>query len=226
HVHEVDEGGHHAAYDHEQHRELLVDPFEQPVKREHEEDQDHGAEQIAQHAEPEEPLVRGDVAGRGGRVAVHEEFVGDVDEAQRAAQYKEQVPESNHSSWIAGPAHVPSVAERVGSEVSGSTRPASGKFRETGPGHPSPAARTISSNPAPRATAPMARATRSPAGARRSTVMAAATTVITRRSMIPRTKRIAIRPTQHWLQWRPRLRPCCQAVRSRSRAGASRQQAR
>src|SRR2546426_8017175 len=28
HVHEVDEGGHHSAHDHEQHRELLVDPFE------------------------------------------------------------------------------------------------------------------------------------------------------------------------------------------------------
>src|SRR5437660_7771026 len=119
HVHEVDEGGHHAAHDHEQDRELLVDAFEQPVKREYEEDQDHGAEQIAQHAESEEPLVRGDVAGRGGRVAVHEEFVGDVDEAQRAAQYAEQVPEANRPSWIAGRAHVPSVAERVRSQVSG-----------------------------------------------------------------------------------------------------------
>src|SRR6266480_7306817 len=118
-VHEVDEGGHHAAHDHEQHRELLVDAFEQPVKRKHEEDQHHGAEQIAQHAEPEEPLVRGDVAGRRGGVVVHEEFVMDVDEAQRAAQYEEQVPESNHSSWIAGPAHVPSVAERVRLQVSG-----------------------------------------------------------------------------------------------------------
>src|SRR5213596_2798012 len=220
HIHEVDEGRHHAAHDHKQHCELLVHPFEQPVKREYEEDQDHGTEQIAQHAESEEPLVRGDVAGRRGCVAVHEEFVGDVDEAQRAAQYEEQVPESNHSSWIAGRAHVPSVAERVRSQVSG--RYATSGWEVSS--HPSPAARTISNNPAPRATAPVARATRSPAGARRSTVMAAATTAIARTFMTPMTRRMAIRPTQHWLQWRPRLRPCCQAVRSRLPAGASRQQ--
>src|SRR2546427_12758349 len=72
HVHEVDEGRHHAAHDHEQHRELLVTPFEQSVKREYEEDQDHGTAQIAQHAESEEPLVRGDVASRRGCVALHE----------------------------------------------------------------------------------------------------------------------------------------------------------
>src|SRR5213595_819162 len=50
--------------------------------------------------------------------------------------------------------------------------------------HPSPAARAIRNNPAPRATAPVARATRSPAGTRRSTVMAAATTVIA--NVLPR----------------------------------------
>src|SRR2546430_2973784 len=88
HVHEVDEGRHHAAHDHEQHRELLVNPFEQSIKREYEEDQDHGTAQIAQHAESEEPLVRGDVASRRGCVALHEEFVGDVDKAQRAQQNK------------------------------------------------------------------------------------------------------------------------------------------
>src|SRR5439155_13077335 len=72
-----------------------------------------------QHAESEEPLVRGDVAGRRRGVALHEEFVGDVDEAQRTEQHKEQIPVSNHSSWIAGRAHVPSVAERARSQVSG-----------------------------------------------------------------------------------------------------------
>jgi hypothetical protein len=55
----------------------------------------------------------------------------------------------------------------------------------------------IRNNPAPMTTAPMARATRSPAGARRSTVMAAVTTAIARRSMIPKTKRIAVRPARH-----------------------------
>src|SRR2546425_9645428 len=60
------------------HRELLVDPFEQPVEREHEEDQDHGAEQIAQHAEPEEPLVRGDVAGRRGARVRSEEHTSEL----------------------------------------------------------------------------------------------------------------------------------------------------
>jgi len=94
-----------------------------------------------------------------------------------------------------------------------------------------PAARAIRNNPAPTTMAPVARATRSPAGARRSTVMAAATTAIARRSMTPMTRRIAIRPAQQWLQWRPRRRPCRQAAPAsagsvRPRPGASRQQAR
>src|SRR2546430_15381535 len=80
-------------------------------------------------SESEEPLVRGDVAGRRRGVALHEEFVGDVDEAQRAEQHKEQIPVSNHSSWIAGRAHVPSVADRARSQVSGDTQRAEGKFR-------------------------------------------------------------------------------------------------
>jgi hypothetical protein len=62
--------------------------------------------------------------------------------------------------------------------------------------HPSPAARAIRHSPAPMAAAPMARATRSPAGARRSMVMAAVTAAITRRSMTPTTRRIAVRPAQ------------------------------
>jgi hypothetical protein len=62
--------------------------------------------------------------------------------------------------------------------------------------HPSPLARAIRNNPAPRARAPVARATRSPAGARRSTVMAAMTTAIARRSITPMTRRIAVGPAQ------------------------------
>src|SRR5207245_5326932 len=99
--------------------EKLAHAFDQPVKRQHEEDQDHGGEQIAQHAEPEEPLVRGDVRGRRGRVARHEQFVGDVDEAQRAEQDKQQIPESSHSPWIADRAHVPSVVDGRGVRVMG-----------------------------------------------------------------------------------------------------------
>ena len=86
----------------------------------------------------------------------------------------------------------------------------------------------IRNRPAPTTTAPVARATRSPAGARRSTVMAAATTAIARRSVTPMTRSIAMRPTQHWAQWRPRRRPCRQAVPAsagsvRPRPDASRQ---
>jgi hypothetical protein len=51
-------------------------------------------------------------------------------------------------------------------------------------------------------------ATRSPAGVRRSAVMAAVTTAIPRRSMIPITRRIAVRPAQQVPQWRSRRRPC------------------
>src|SRR5258708_24161369 len=49
--------------------------------------------------------------------------------------------------------------------------------------HPSPTARSMTNNPAPTTTAPMAGATRAPDGARRSMVMAAVTTAMARRSM-------------------------------------------
>ena len=71
-------------------------------------------------------------------------------------------------------------------------------------GHPSPAARAIRNNPTPTKRAPLARAKRLPAGARRSTVMAAVMTAITRRSITPMTRRIAIRPAQQEQQWKPR----------------------
>ena len=62
--------------------------------------------------------------------------------------------------------------------------------------HPSPTARTARTTPAPTQTAPVNRATRSPAGARRSAVMTEATNAMARKSMTPRTKRIAIRPPE------------------------------
>src|SRR5438876_7620800 len=57
--------------------------------------------------------MRGDVRGGGGGVARDEEFVGDVDEAQRATQHEEQVPHAHHSSGISGRPHVPCLAEGV-----------------------------------------------------------------------------------------------------------------
>jgi len=59
-----------------------------------------------------------------------------------------------------------------------------------------PAALAISNTPVPTATTPIARAMRAPAGARRSAATATVTAAITRRSMTPMTRRIAIRPAQ------------------------------
>jgi len=82
--------------------EVLVHCLEQPVKGQDEEDQDHRADQVAHDAETEERLVSGDVAGRRGRVAIHEQFAGNIDEAQWGEDAKEQVPESGDSPGVAG----------------------------------------------------------------------------------------------------------------------------
>src|SRR5258708_29397669 len=107
---EVDEGRHHAAEDDHQHSEVLVHSFEQAVKGQREEDQNDRAEQVADDAETEEPLVSGDVAGRGGRVAMHEQLAGNVDEADGAGEDEEQVPEVGDSPRGAGLGHVSSLA--------------------------------------------------------------------------------------------------------------------
>ena len=89
----------------------------------------------------------------------------------------------------------------------------------------------IKSSPTPTTTIPMARATRSPFGASRSAVIAAVTRAITRRSMTPMTRRIAVKAAQPQVQWRPRRSPCRQAVAASagnvgSRLHGSRQQVR
>jgi hypothetical protein len=58
------------------------------------------------------------------------------------------------------------------------------------------AALAINSSPTPTMTIPMARAMRSPFGASRSAVIAAVTRAITRRSMTPTTRRIAVKAAQ------------------------------
>src|SRR6202022_580976 len=102
---EVDEGRHHAPEDDHQNREVLVHSFEQAVKGQGEEDQNDRAEQVADDAETEEPFVSGDVAGGGGRVAMHEQLAGNVHEADGAGEDEEQVPEAGDSPGVAGWAH-------------------------------------------------------------------------------------------------------------------------
>src|SRR5258708_14448450 len=59
------------------------------------------------------PIVCGNIVDRSARVPVNEAVGGNVDEAQRADDAKEQVPESGNSPWIGGRAHVPSLVERA-----------------------------------------------------------------------------------------------------------------
>jgi hypothetical protein len=86
--------------DHHHHREVLVHSLEQPVKGQHQEDQDHAADQIGHDTETEEPLVSGDVVDRRCRVPLHEEFAGDIDEARWTDEDKEQIPEPGHSPGL------------------------------------------------------------------------------------------------------------------------------
>src|SRR2546425_5865533 len=64
HVEEVDGGWHQTPENYHQHSVVLVHSLEQSVKSQHEEDQDRPTEQVADDAETEEQLVRGDVVGR------------------------------------------------------------------------------------------------------------------------------------------------------------------
>lgn len=59
-------------------------------------------EQVADDAETEERFVRGDVVGRRGRVALHEQSAGNVEDADRAGDGEEQVQESGDSPGVAG----------------------------------------------------------------------------------------------------------------------------
>jgi hypothetical protein len=61
----------------------VVHSLKQPVKGQHEEDHHGAGEQVAGDAESEKRLVRGDVISRRGGVPMHEQFAGNIDEAER-----------------------------------------------------------------------------------------------------------------------------------------------
>src|ERR1700682_3536048 len=87
-VEEVDRRYHQPAQNHHQRCVVLVHALEQPVESQNEEDSDGPGEQVADDAKTEEKLVRGDIVGRRGRVATHEQSAGNVDEAQGGGEYQ------------------------------------------------------------------------------------------------------------------------------------------
>src|SRR5580700_4080114 len=113
HVEEVDGGWQYTPQDHHQHSLVLIHSLEQPVKSQHEEDQDGPAEQVGDDAETEEQLVSGDVVGRRRRVPMHEQRAGNIDEAQWSGDYEEQVEKSGNSPWVVGRTHVPSLVRVI-----------------------------------------------------------------------------------------------------------------
>jgi hypothetical protein len=89
HDEEVDGGWQHTSQDHHQHSVVLVHSLEQPVKSQHDEDQDGPAEQVADDAKTEERLVCGDVVGgRRRRVPMYEQFAGNIHEADGAGDHE------------------------------------------------------------------------------------------------------------------------------------------
>ena len=74
--------------DHHQHSEVLVHSLEQPVQSQRDEDQEGAAEQVSDDTETEERLVCGDVGGRRRRVPMHEQFAGNIHEAQGADDHE------------------------------------------------------------------------------------------------------------------------------------------
>ncbi len=91
-IEEVDGGWQHTTQDHHQHGEVLVYSLKQPVKSQRDEDHDGPGEQVAGDAETEERLVRGDVVGRRGRVAMHEQLTGYIDEGGAAKRSRYRNP--------------------------------------------------------------------------------------------------------------------------------------
>ena len=109
HVEEVDGGWQHTTEDHHQRGEALVHSLKQSIEGQRHENHDAPDEQVADNAETEERLMRGDVVGRRARVALHEQLAGNVEDADRAGDGEEQVQESGDSPGVAGRAHVPSL---------------------------------------------------------------------------------------------------------------------
>jgi len=52
-THKIEQRRHDAARNHEQHGEMLIHVFEQPVERQHQEDQQQAAEQVTHHTDAE-----------------------------------------------------------------------------------------------------------------------------------------------------------------------------
>jgi hypothetical protein len=71
----------------------VVHPLEQPVKSQSKENQANRANQVTDDTETEEPLVSRDIVGGRGRVPVHEQLVGYVNQAEWADQNEQQVPD-------------------------------------------------------------------------------------------------------------------------------------
>src|SRR5207247_8988416 len=105
HDEEVHGGWEHTSQDHHQHSEVLVHSLEQPVKSHREKDADGPGDQIADDAEAEERLVRGDVAGGRGRVPMHEQGAGNVEEAYGGGDGEEEIEETGHYGVLAGGGH-------------------------------------------------------------------------------------------------------------------------
>jgi hypothetical protein len=100
HADKEEERRHDAPKDHDEHGEVPVHSREQPVKGQSEEDQDDRAGQVGDDAQTEERLVCRDVVDRGSRVVIHEQLVGDIDEAQGVEEDQEQIPEPGDSSRV------------------------------------------------------------------------------------------------------------------------------
>ena len=112
HAGEEEESGHDAAEDDHQRGEVVVNSFKQAVKGEGKQDEDDRADQVGSDAQAEEPLVGGDVGGGCGCISRHEELAGNVNEAKRAKDDEEQIPESGDSSGVSCWAHVVSLDGR------------------------------------------------------------------------------------------------------------------
>lgn len=103
---EVERGGQNAAEEDNEDGEGWIHGCEQTIEGKGEEDEDEGGEEITRDAQTEELLMGSDVVGRGLRVSCDEELCGDVDQAYRAKDDQQKVPETGDSSWIANRGHI------------------------------------------------------------------------------------------------------------------------
>jgi hypothetical protein len=94
---------------HHQHGLPLVDPLEQFVQSQRNEDKTGLADEVARDAEAKQRLGGRDVAGRRRCVSLHDQFAGNIDEGKEARDRHEYIKQACEPAGVPSGGHVSSL---------------------------------------------------------------------------------------------------------------------